>query len=352
MGTTLVYAGYIGGAGARCGIGDRRGHGRQCLCHRVHRFRPDHLPGQGGAGPRSSTVSLDAFVAKVKADGTGLLYAGYIGGAGLDIGTGVAVDALGNAYVAGATYLRPDELPGPRGAGPEPSTVRPTPSWPRSSPTAPACSTPATSEARASISRAASPWTPPAMSISLAKTSSDQTTFPVTVGPDLIFGGGAGRVRGEDIRETRSDRNRSDRAAHRGEARRHAHDVRHRQQRGSRDREGVHDALLLSTDTVRSANDILLIGTRVVSSLEPGASLGGSATVTLPTNVPLGSYRVLGCVDDTKVIAELDETNNCLAGQHRPGDAAQLRGDGHLEASIERAARPQLLRDGHRPEPG
>ena len=70
----------------------------------------------------------------------------------------------------------------------------------------------------------------------------------------------------------------------------------------------------LSTDTVRSANDMLLLGSRAVSSLEPGASLPGSATVTIPANVALGSYRVLVCADDTKVIAELDETNNCLAG--------------------------------------
>ena len=36
--------------------------------------------------------------------------------------------------------------------------------------------------------------------------------------------------------------------------------------------------------------------------------------MTLPANVALGSYRVLVCADDTKLIAELDETNNCLAG--------------------------------------
>ena len=48
----------------------------------------------------------------------------------------------------------------------------------------------------------------------------------------------------------------------------------------------------LSPDAVRSANDILLLGNRAVSRLEPGASVAGSATVTLPANVALGSYRV------------------------------------------------------------
>ncbi|MHB8772932.1 MAG: choice-of-anchor U domain-containing protein, partial [Syntrophales bacterium] len=45
----------------------------------------------------------DAYVAKVKADGTGLAYCGYIGGSEEDIGFAIAVDRWGNAYVAGAT---------------------------------------------------------------------------------------------------------------------------------------------------------------------------------------------------------------------------------------------------------
>ena len=40
-------------------------------------------------------------MAKVKADGTGLVYAGYIGGSGDDYGYGIAVDGAGNAYVTG-----------------------------------------------------------------------------------------------------------------------------------------------------------------------------------------------------------------------------------------------------------
>ena len=45
----------------------------------------------------------DGFVAKVNAAGTGLDYAGYIGGSGYDLAHGVGVDSAGNAYVAGAT---------------------------------------------------------------------------------------------------------------------------------------------------------------------------------------------------------------------------------------------------------
>mgnify|MGYP001577900163 FL=1 len=46
----------------------------------------------------------DAFVAKVNAAGTALVYAGYIGGSGGEVGEGIAVDAAGNAYVTGHTY--------------------------------------------------------------------------------------------------------------------------------------------------------------------------------------------------------------------------------------------------------
>src|SRR5262249_56476891 len=46
--------------------------------------------------------SADAFVAKVKADGTTLVYADYIGGSGTDEGNGIAVDGAGNAYVTGS----------------------------------------------------------------------------------------------------------------------------------------------------------------------------------------------------------------------------------------------------------
>src|SRR5262245_15135748 len=41
--------------------------------------------------------ATDAFVAKISADGTALIYATYLGGSGLDVATGIALDAAGNA---------------------------------------------------------------------------------------------------------------------------------------------------------------------------------------------------------------------------------------------------------------
>ena len=45
----------------------------------------------------------DAFLTKINSTGSALLYSTYLGGSGTDRGSGVAIDAKGNAYVAGFT---------------------------------------------------------------------------------------------------------------------------------------------------------------------------------------------------------------------------------------------------------
>jgi hypothetical protein len=52
---------------------------------------------EGAAG------SYDAFIAKVNASGTDLVYCSFIGGSGEDHGQGIAVDGSGRAYVVGYT---------------------------------------------------------------------------------------------------------------------------------------------------------------------------------------------------------------------------------------------------------
>ena len=46
----------------------------------------------------------DAFLAKLNPTGQVLVYSTYLGGSQSDVGLGVAVDAVGQAYVAGSTY--------------------------------------------------------------------------------------------------------------------------------------------------------------------------------------------------------------------------------------------------------
>jgi hypothetical protein len=53
-----------------------------------------------GGGP---DFPRDAFVAKISADGSTVLYATYLGGENEDTANGIAVDAFGNAYVTGTT---------------------------------------------------------------------------------------------------------------------------------------------------------------------------------------------------------------------------------------------------------
>jgi len=59
----------------------------------------------------SHNGNYDAFVAKVDASGTGLVYCGYIGGSANDYGRGIAVDASGNAYVTGYTLSTQTSFP-------------------------------------------------------------------------------------------------------------------------------------------------------------------------------------------------------------------------------------------------
>src|SRR5204862_3025322 len=53
--------------------------------------------GTGGGVP-------DAFVTKINAAGTALVYSTYLGGSGDDAGSGIAVDAASAAYVTGTTF--------------------------------------------------------------------------------------------------------------------------------------------------------------------------------------------------------------------------------------------------------
>ncbi|MGE5343539.1 MAG: SBBP repeat-containing protein, partial [Candidatus Omnitrophota bacterium] len=102
-GTGLVYCGYIGGAGyeeARWIAADTEG------CAYVAGFTSSTettFPVRVGPDLNFNGGPYDSFLAKIKADGTGLVYCGYIGGTGDDRCYGVAVDASGYAYVTGYT---------------------------------------------------------------------------------------------------------------------------------------------------------------------------------------------------------------------------------------------------------
>jgi len=101
---TIVYCGFIGGSaddrGAAIAID---GSGNAYLTGSTSSY---DFPVAAGPDPtfNSSTAATDAFVAKVNAAGTGLVYCGFIGGSLEDAGSGIAVGASGNAYICGWTY--------------------------------------------------------------------------------------------------------------------------------------------------------------------------------------------------------------------------------------------------------
>jgi uncharacterized protein (TIGR03437 family) len=59
---------------------------------------------QSTRGGNPSFSNSDAFVTKLSADGTAILYSTYLGGSGTDQGNSIAVDAATNAYVTGIAF--------------------------------------------------------------------------------------------------------------------------------------------------------------------------------------------------------------------------------------------------------
>ena len=110
-GTGLSYCGYIGGAGYDWSYGialDSSG------CAYVTGYTSSNQTTFPVTGDLDSTFNggpYDAFVAKIKSDGTALDYCGYIGGAIDDFGSGIAVDASGCVYVSGNTYSTESTFP-------------------------------------------------------------------------------------------------------------------------------------------------------------------------------------------------------------------------------------------------
>lgn len=51
----------------------------------------------------STILATAAFVTKISADGSNILYSSFLGGTGIDSGNAIAVDAAGSAYIAGGT---------------------------------------------------------------------------------------------------------------------------------------------------------------------------------------------------------------------------------------------------------
>jgi hypothetical protein len=99
-GSTLAYSSYLGGGGvefAKAIAIDTAGNAYVTGNTESNNF-PTTAAAQATYGG-----GLDAFVTKVNAAGSAKVYSTYLGGSGGDPGSGLAVDAAGNAYVVGET---------------------------------------------------------------------------------------------------------------------------------------------------------------------------------------------------------------------------------------------------------
>src|SRR5436190_8491855 len=98
----LSYSTYLGGSNTDQGLGiavDTSGN-----AYVTGRTQSTNFPTTAGAFQTTGGGTEDAFVTQLIPMGTVLVYSTYLGGSGIDDGLGIAVDALGNAYVTGVTF--------------------------------------------------------------------------------------------------------------------------------------------------------------------------------------------------------------------------------------------------------
>jgi Domain of unknown function DUF11/Beta-propeller repeat len=105
-GSALDFSTYLGGAGAEIASSiavDAAGAAYVTGLTNSVDF-PTISAVQSSIGGSPPFSSIDAFVTKLNASGTAIIYSTYLGGAGTDQGLGIAVDTAANAYVTGFTF--------------------------------------------------------------------------------------------------------------------------------------------------------------------------------------------------------------------------------------------------------
>ena len=73
----------------------------------------------------------------------------------------------------------------------------------------------------------------------------------------------------------------------------------------------------LSTTTSKTSSSVPLSGTRSVAALAAGGTSSGSVTVRVPSGITRTTYYAIACADDTSVVSESNESNNCKASSSR-----------------------------------
>jgi len=188
-GVALVYAGYIGGSGWEWGQSITLDSAGNAYISGTTSSNQDSFPVTVGPD-LTFNGNYDVFVAEVSAAGAALIYAGYIGGSGDDKGWGIAVDGSGNAYITGETASTQNSFP---------VTIGPDLTYNGGEKDAFVAKVSATGAALVYAGYIGGVGGDFGYDIAVdgvdnayvvGFTSSDQTTFPVTHGPDSTYNGG------------------------------------------------------------------------------------------------------------------------------------------------------------------
>ncbi|OGD21619.1 MAG: hypothetical protein A2W03_16890 [Candidatus Aminicenantes bacterium RBG_16_63_16] len=191
-GTALSYCGYVGGSSNEFGCGVAVDASGNAYLTGYTGSTEATFPVLAGPDLTYNGGTYDAFMAKVNPSGTGLVYCSYVGGSLNDYGYGIAVDGSENAYVTGYTYSSQVTFP---------VTVGPDLTFNGGSFDAFVAKVNSLGTGFAYCGYVGGSGNDAARGIAVDRsgnaylagyTPSSQTTFPVTVGPDLTFNGGIG----------------------------------------------------------------------------------------------------------------------------------------------------------------
>jgi len=190
-GTDLDYCGYLGGSGTDYATSiavENTGE-----AHVIGATNGD-LPVRIGPSLALSG-SYDAFVAKINAAGDDLVYAGYLGGIFDDFGEDIAVDPSGRAVVVGSTYS--DQTTFPVVTGPDLTFNHPVAGFNTDAFVARVASDGASLEYCGYVGGLG--WDlgygvavdSDSVAFLTGTTLSDEASFPVRIGPSLVYSGGS-----------------------------------------------------------------------------------------------------------------------------------------------------------------